>query len=92
MATQSRPVGNVSRASAITTLIRRIPGHVTPELVSASSACTTLMALPVPTVNRVTMAMLWPMIADVSDVSTLECIDKNFLRFISYYLATKVKV
>lgn len=64
----------------------RIQSHVTAELVSASSVCTTLMALPVPTVNRVTTATLWPMIADVSDVSRLKCIDKNLFSLLAVFI------
>lgn len=66
MATQSKPVGSACLVSATATLTPRTLSHVTPGLASASSACTTVMACPVPTVNLVTMAMLWLMTADVS--------------------------
>lgn len=81
MATQSNPVGSACRASATATSTPRILSHVTPGPASASSACTTLMVRPVPTVNRVTMATLWPMTADVSDDSRLKCICIDVLLF-----------
>lgn len=67
MATQSNLAGSASRASAAATLTPRTLTHVTPGLANVSSACTTLTAHPVTIVNSVTMAMLWPMTADVSE-------------------------
>lgn len=73
MATQSKLKGSADRANAMATLTPRILHHVTPGPASASSACTTLTACLVPTVNKVTMATLWPTIADVSDSDDSRC-------------------
>lgn len=69
MATQSKPEGSAYLANAMATLTPRILSHVTPGPASASGACTTPTVCPVPTVNMVTMATLWPKTADVSDDS-----------------------
>lgn len=68
MATQRNPVGSVCRVSATATLTPRTLSRVIPGLADASSACTTLMARHVPTVNMVTMAMLWLTTADAVPV------------------------
>ena len=69
MATQHRLVGSASRASATATSTLRTVSHVTPGPANASSACTTPMACPAPSVNTVTTATLWPKTAGVSDES-----------------------
>lgn len=66
MVTQNSLVASAYRASAMATLMPRTLSHVTPGLASASNACITLTAHPVPIVSMVTMATLWPTTVDVS--------------------------
>lgn len=65
METQSKAADSACHASVTATSTPRILGHVTPGPASALSACTTLMAHPVPTVSMVTMATRWLRTADV---------------------------
>lgn len=68
MGTQNKPVGSASRAIAMATSTLRTLSHVTPGQANASSACITPTARPVLTVNKVTMATLWPTTADAAPV------------------------
>lgn len=86
MATQNKPVANVCHASVMATLTAWTQGHVTPQLASVSSACTTLKALPVLTVNLDTMVTLWPMTADVSDNSRYASDSKAGLKLLCYHI------
>lgn len=69
-ATLNKPVASACRASATATLTPWTRSHVTPEVASVSSACTTPKALPAPTASWATMATLWPRTADVSSSSS----------------------
>lgn len=85
-ATQANLVGSASRAIATATSTPRTLSHVTRGPANASSACTTPTAHPVPTVNTVTMATLWPMTADVSDE------DRYYSTFVDFFSSCNLKL